>query len=101
MKGSMWPMEIPRTRYSTSSMRSVAETGRVPPASGEIVRAIELPAGFLTVRIEFTEVVWTKAVAVICDVPVARPTTVYASSAPSRVRINWPASVTGTWNETR
>ena len=82
-------------------MRSVADTGSVPPASGVIVRAVELPDGFLTVRIEFTEVVSTKAVPVICDVPVARPTTVYANSIPSRVRTNWPASLTGTWNETR
>ena len=57
-------------------MRSVADTGRVPPASGVIVSAVELPTGFLTVRIELIDVVCTNTAVEICDVPVARPTTV-------------------------
>lgn len=82
-------------------MRGVAETERVPPAIGVTVRADELPDGFLTARIEFTEVVSTNAVPLICDVPVARPTAVYSRSAPSRVNIGWPGSVTDTWDEIR
>ena len=65
-----------------------AETGLVPPASGVIVSAVELPVGFLTVRIELTDVVVTIAIPMICDVPVARPTTVYAKSAPLIVNNN-------------
>ena len=38
-------------------MTRCAETGRVPPASGVIVNAVELPAGFRTVRIEPVTVV--------------------------------------------
>ena len=52
-----------------------AYTGRVPQASGVIVRAVELPAGFLTVKIEFSSVVVTMLIPIISDVPVARPTT--------------------------
>ena len=33
----------------------------VPPASGAIVKAVEFPAGFLTVKIEFTDVVDLKS----------------------------------------
>jgi len=47
-----------------------------------------LPAGFLTVKIELTEVVVTMAIPTISEVPVARPTTVYAKSAPFKVNIN-------------
>ena len=42
-------------------MTRCAETGRVPPASGITVSAKAFPAGFLTVRIEFTAVVSTIA----------------------------------------
>ncbi|MDD5924220.1 MAG: hypothetical protein PUC88_05470 [Clostridia bacterium] len=38
--------------YPICVMTRCAETGRVPPASGVIVNAVELPAGFRTVRIE-------------------------------------------------
>ena len=69
-------------------MTRCAETGRVPPASGVIVKAAALSAGFLTVNIESTEVVVTIAIPIICEVPVARPTTVYSKSAPFKVSNN-------------
>jgi hypothetical protein len=53
-----------------------AETGRVPPASGVIVSAVELPAGLRTVRTEFRTVGVTRDTKTIWLVPVARPTTV-------------------------
>jgi len=65
-----------------------AETGRVPPASGVIVSAAALPAGFLTVRIELMTVVVTIAIPIICEAPVALPTTVYSQSSPFKVNIN-------------
>src|ERR1700733_11012969 len=37
-----------------------AETGRVPPASGVIVRAVELPAGLRMVSVELRADVFTK-----------------------------------------
>lgn len=78
----------------------MADTGRVPPANGVIVSPFEFPAGFTTARIELLVVVVTNAVDVICDVPVARPTTVYARSALLSVSTNWPDSNTGTWKVT-
>jgi len=75
-----------------------AETGRVPLASDVIVSAAALPAGFLTVKMEFIDVVSTIDIPIIWDVPVARPTTVYAKSAPFKVNISCPASFTFTWN---
>ena len=42
-----------------------AETGLVPPARGVMVNAVEFPAGFRTVRIEFTLVVSIIAIAYI------------------------------------
>jgi hypothetical protein len=42
-----------------------AETGLVPPAKGVMVNAVELPAGFLTLSIEFITDVCTKAIPVI------------------------------------
>lgn len=68
-----------------------ADTGRVPPESGVIVSAVEFPEGFLTVNIELTDVVVTIAVPIICEVPVARPKTVYSKSAPFKVNISCPA----------
>ncbi len=59
-----------------------AETGRVPPASGVTVSAAALPAGFLTVRIEFVTAVLTIAIPTICDAPVPLPTTVYSGLSP-------------------
>ena len=53
-----------------------AETGLVPPASGIMVRAVEFPAGFLTVKMELILVVSTIAIPIIWSVPPARPTTV-------------------------
>ena len=53
-----------------------ADTGLVPPASGVIVRAVEFPAGFLTVKIEFADEVEIILIPMISEVPVARPTTV-------------------------
>ena len=79
-------------------MTRCAETGRVPPARGVMVSAVELPAGFRTVRMELMTVVVTMAIPVICEAPVALPTTVYARSAPFKVNINWPASFTLTSN---
>jgi len=69
-------------------MTRCAETGRVPPESGVIVNAAELPAGFRTVKIEFIAVVVTIAMPTICEAPVALPTTVYARSSPFNVNIN-------------
>jgi hypothetical protein len=57
-------------------MARCADAGRVPPASGVIVNAVELPAGLRTDSTELAAVVWTIAVAVISLVPVARPVTV-------------------------
>lgn len=62
----------------------------VPPARGVIVNAAALPAGFLTVKTELTDVVSTKAIPTICNVPVALPATVYDKSAPLSVNNNWP-----------
>ena len=81
-------------------MTKCAETGRVPPASGVMVNAAAVPSGFRTVKIELIEVVSTIAIPTIWEVPVARPTTVYAKSAPFKVRMSCPASVTLTWNST-
>ena len=75
-----------------------AETGRVPPASGVIVNAAALPAGFRTVKTELITVVVTIAVPTIWEAPVARPATVYSRSEPFSVRINCPASSTLTKN---
>ena len=77
-----------------------AETGRVPPANGVIVRAAAVPSGFRTVRTELITVVSTIAIPTIWEVPVARPATVYAKSSPFKVKISCPASVTLTWNST-
>jgi hypothetical protein len=63
-------------------MRSVAETGRVPPGSGVSARAVVLPAGFRTVGMDLVTVVSTSTVAVVCDVPVACPATVWSRWAP-------------------
>lgn len=79
-------------------MTRCAKTGRAPPASGVIVNAAALPAGFRTVRIEFTAVVATMDIPTICEAPVALPTTVYIKSSPFNVNINYPASVTLTSN---
>ena len=57
-----------------------AETDSVPPARGVMVKAVELSAGLRTVSIEFMTEVCTMAIPTICEVPVALPTTVYASS---------------------
>jgi len=73
-------------------MTRCAETGRVPPASGVIVIAAELPAGFRTVKIKLIAVVVTIAIPIICEAPVALPTTVYAKSSPFKVNSNYPAS---------
>jgi hypothetical protein len=40
-------------------MTTCTETDRVPPAKGVIVKAVELPTGLRTVRIELNEVVST------------------------------------------
>lgn len=77
-----------------------AETGCVPLANGVIVSAVELSAGFLTVKIELIEVVVKIANPIIWLVPVVLPTTVYDNGAPFNVNSNWPASVTPTWNNT-
>lgn len=68
-----------------------AETGCVPPANGVIVSAVELSAGFLTVKTELIVVVVKIANPIIWLVPVALPTTVYASGAPFNVNSNCPA----------
>ena len=81
-------------------MTRCAETGLVPPASGVIVSAVELPAGFRTVNTELMLVVVTIAIPIIWLVPAARPTTVYYKSAPFKVNINCPASSTLTSNNT-
>ena len=78
-----------------------AETGLVPPVKGVIVSAVALPAGFLTVNIEFVSVVIIIAVSMICEVPVALPTTVYSKSSPFKVNNNCPASFMLTWNNIR
>ena len=57
-----------------------ADTGRVPPERGVMVSAVAFPVGLRTVRIELTSVVVTIAMPTICEVPVARPATVYAKS---------------------
>jgi len=62
--------------YWICKITRCAETGRVPPANGVIVSAVALPAGFLTVKTELTVDVVTRAMPIICSVPVARPTTV-------------------------
>jgi hypothetical protein len=46
-------------------MYKCAETGRVPPAKGVIVKAGVFPAGLRTVKIEFTLVVLIATVFVI------------------------------------
>ena len=53
-----------------------AETGRVPPARGVMVRVAAVPSGLRTVRTELTAVVSTMAMPTIWDTPVARPATV-------------------------
>ena len=62
--------------YPICVITRCADTGRVPPAKGVIVRAAALPAGLRTVNIELTVVVVTTAIPTICEVPVARPATV-------------------------
>ena len=57
-------------------MTKCAETGLVPPASGVTVKAVALPVGLRTVKTEFSAVVSIIAIPTICEVPVARPTTV-------------------------
>ena len=64
------------TCYWISVITRCAETGLVPPATGVIVNAVELPAGLRTVRVESTAVVCTRAISTSWLVPVARPTTV-------------------------
>ena len=71
----------------------------MPPASGVIVSAAALPAGFLTVKTEFSSVVVIMLRPTIALVPVARPTTVYARSAPFKVNKSCPASLTPTLNK--
>ena len=78
-----------------------AETGRVPPASGVIVSAAALLAGLRTVKMELMVVVVRMDIPIICEAPVARPTTVYSKSAPFKVNSNCPASSTLTSNSTR
>ena len=39
--------------YCSCMITKCAETGLAPPAKGVVVRAAALPAGFLTVNIEF------------------------------------------------
>ena len=63
-------------RYDNCVMIKCADTERVPPASGVIVKAAAVPAGLRTVRTEFVVVVSTSAMPTICEAPVARPTTV-------------------------
>lgn len=91
------------SRYWIRRMTSEAETGRVPPASGVIVRAGLFPAGFRTVSTEKADVVLSSTRLEICDVPVARPATVSTCSitpAPlSSPRTSCPASVTLTCQE--
>jgi len=48
--------------YAICKIVRCAETERVPPATGVIVRAAAFPAGFLTVIIELTAVVVISAV---------------------------------------
>lgn len=50
------PLPLVGKIYPICVMTRCAETGRVPPASGVIVSAVELPAGFLTVRTELITV---------------------------------------------
>ena len=66
-----------------------AETGCVPPANGVIVSAVELSAGFLTVKTELIVVVVKIANPIIWLVPGALPTTVYASGSPFNVNQNY------------
>ena len=81
-----------------------AATGRVPPASGVTVRAVEFPAGLRTCRIEFGTVTSISAMPTIGLVPVARPTTVcdrsIAPAPESSASTSCPASVTLTSNST-
>ena len=72
----------------------------MPPALGVIVSAIGLSVGFLTVKVELMLVVVTIAIPIIWEVPVARPTTVYANSLPFKVKTSWAASSILTWNDT-
>src|SRR5271163_4253534 len=48
--------------YLSRKTTKCAETLEVPPASGVIVNAVELPAGLRTVRVEATTVVCTRAI---------------------------------------
>lgn len=54
----------------------MCRNGWVPPASGVIVSAATLSLGLRTVKIEFIEVVSTRYIPIIWEVPVALPTTV-------------------------
>jgi hypothetical protein len=51
--------------YRICVITRCAETGRVPPASGVIVRTVELPAGLRTVSVELMADVFTKDVPTI------------------------------------
>ena len=62
-------------------MTRCAETGRVPPASGVIVNAAELPAEFRTVKIEFITVVVIIAMPTICDMLCRNDVALKTSSA--------------------
>ena len=62
--------------YWMRSMRSVADTGRCPPAIGVTVSALGLSVGFRTVSRALSTVVRISTVAVIWVEPAARPATV-------------------------
>ena len=62
--------------YSICTITKCAETARTPPANGVIVKASAVPSGLRTVSTEFPLVVSTNDMQIICDVPVARPTTI-------------------------
>ncbi|MFT6764514.1 MAG: hypothetical protein ACJAXA_003183 [Candidatus Aldehydirespiratoraceae bacterium] len=76
-------------------MRSVAAYGLTPPGIGVIVTADAL-LKFFNLRIEFTTVVSTKTVAVICELLAARrrPCTWYGIRyTPIAARLKLPASI--------
>ena len=55
---------------------------------------------WLYVKLEFTDVVVTRAKPIIWSVPVALPTALYSKSLPFKVSISCTASLTLTWNNT-
>jgi len=85
---------------ATSSITSDAATGRTPPASGVTVKAETDPSGF-SIDSTSPAAMLSSTSEPMFDDPWARPATVYASSVPLSTTISCPASITGTWNDTR